>query len=147
MLSAVGVSDTYVWRASYLPTLNVTSRFVYDPDQNFDILRFGMAEWKQVAPYLLKEFYPLTPWRKDTETTEHTAYSFFDPEREEGVLLAFRQESCVRPYAEFRLPYIVQGEKYTVTDQDTGETWEIDGNVTLRFDGPRTAKLLWVKKA
>ena len=38
-LAPVGVSDTYVWRASYLPTLNVDSQFVCDKEQDFSVFR------------------------------------------------------------------------------------------------------------
>ena len=78
-LSPTGRLDAYVWRASYLPILNVDSQFVQDPDQDFDLLRWGLREWKRVSPSLRKDFYVLTPWHPETETTGFTAYVFFDP--------------------------------------------------------------------
>ena len=74
--------------------MNVDSQFVYDESQNFDMLRFGLNEWKKVAPYLLKEFYTLTPWHKEKDNTDFTAFCYYDPEKEDGVILAFRQERC-----------------------------------------------------
>ena len=140
-----GDTDEYIWRASYLPALNVDSQYVYDESQNFDILRFGINEWKKVKPYLLKEFYVLTPWHKEKDKTGFTAYCYYDPEKEEGVILAFRQEDCLVDTLTVSLPFIENCE-YSITDEDSGKTMTLRGKLTLAFDAPRSAKLLWVKK-
>ncbi len=142
-LAPTGNSDPYIWRASYLPALNVDSQFYADPDQDFSVLRNGLNEWKKVNPYLLKEFYVLTPYHKVNDTTGFTAYAYYDPEAEKGVLLAFRQENCADTSLTVNLPFA--DRKYTLTDEDTKEEYETDGSLTLRFDQPRTAKLLWIK--
>jgi alpha-galactosidase len=142
-LAPTGNSDPYIWRASYLPALNVDSQFYADPDQDFSVLRNGLNEWKKVNPYLLKEFYVLTPYHKIDDTTGFTAYAYYDPETEKGVLLAFRQENCADTSLMVNLPFA--DRKYTLTDEDTKEEYETDGSLTLRFDQPRTAKLLWIK--
>ncbi len=144
-LALDGVSDVYTWRASYLPILNVDSRFVQDEKQNFDILRFGLREWDKVKMYLVKEFYPLTPWHSEQENDGFTAYAFFDPETEKGVLLAFRQEKAEEKALSVKLPF---ADRMTLTNEDTKEkiTTE-DGVVSLTFDEPREAKLLWIDLA
>lgn len=147
-LSPTGLLDAYVWRASYLPILNVDSQFVQDPDQDFDLLRWGLGEWKRVSPYLLKDFYVLTPWHPETETTGYTAYAFFDPETLSGVLLAFRQEKCQEETVFLPLPFAGEGETFVLRDEDTGDTL-IAGRqgITLRFERPRQARLLWIRAA
>lgn len=144
-LSLTGISDPYVWRASYLPALNVDSQFVQDPDQDFGVLRFGLCEWKTVCPYLLKEFYVLTPWHSEHEKNSFTAYSFFDPESESGVLLAFRGEDCAQSNLTLSLPY-ANGENYVLTDADTGAEFTTDGSFTLTLANPREARLLYLRK-
>lgn len=146
-LAAKGVSDEYVWRASYLPALNVDSQFVYDETNNFDILRFGLSEWKKVAPFLLKEFYPLTPWHKEADTSDFTAFCYFDPKKEEGVILAFRQEKCERDTLKVKLPFIQNNERYNIIDNDSKTESLTDGMLQLYFNEKRTARLLWIKKA
>jgi len=145
-LAKTGVSDPYIWRASYLPSLNVKSQFVYNESNDFDMLRFGLNEWKKVSPYLLKEFYTLTPWHKEKDTSDFTALCFYDAHKEEGVILAFRQEKCDRNQLRIALPFVSAGDKFTLTDEDSGEKETTDGRFTLTFDEPRSAKLLWVKK-
>ena len=141
-LALTGDSDTFIWRASYLPSLNVDSQFVYDSSQDFDVLRFGLNEWKKAAPYLLKEFYVLTPWHSGQDDTGFTAFCFFDPETEKGCLLAFRQSGCEQTSLNITLPFAA--DKCTVTDEDSGKTFETGADFTLEFDQPRSSKLLWV---
>ncbi len=145
-LAKTGISDPYVWRCSYLSVLNIDSQFVYDETQNFDILRFGLAEWKKVSPYLLKDFYVLTPWHSEFDTTDFTAFCYYDPEQERGVLFAFRQEHCERNECTVKLPFAENNDNYTMTDEDTGSSSIVCGEIKLSFDSPRSAKLLWIKK-
>lgn len=144
-LALRGISDPYVWRASYLPSLNVDSQFTQDPDQDFDILRFGLNEWKRINRYLLKEFYVLTPWHSEQERDSFTAYSFFDPESETGVLLAFRGEDCAESDVSLSLPF-TNGARYLLSDTDTGAEIETQDSLILSFENPREAKLLWIKR-
>jgi alpha-galactosidase len=146
-LALTGGSDPYIWRASYLPSLNVDSQFVQDPDQDFGVLRFGLKEWKRVSPYLLKEFYTLTPWHKERDQSDFTAFSYYDPEKEEGVILAFRQENCARSRLTVALPFGDPHAEYLLTDEDSGETVSAAGQAELFFRAPRTARVIWVKKA
>jgi alpha-galactosidase len=143
-LALTGDSDVYIWRASYLPILNVDSQFVQDPDQDFGVLRFGLKEWKKVSPYLLKEFYTLTPWHSEQEKNGFCAFCYFDPAQEKGVLLAFCQEECEGRELTLDLPF--SGE-YLFTDEDSGERLKAENKLTIRFAGAREAKLLWIEKA
>ena len=146
-LDPTGISDVYTWRASYLAALNVDSQFVQDPDGDFDNLRFGINEWKKVNPYILKDFYHLTPWHSQTETDSFTAYSFFDEEKQEGVLLAFRQERCDQTTLSLALPF-PKNQQYILTDADTRYEMNVFGQETfsIDFDKPRTAKLFFIRK-
>lgn len=141
-LALKGVSDVYTWRASYLPILNVDSQFVFDETQNFDILRFGLREWKKVRPYLLKEFYVLTPWHSEKENDGFTAYCFFDPEIEKGVLFTFRQERCEKKVLSLSFPF---ADILHLTNEDNGAIISVtDGTTEISFENPREAKLFWI---
>lgn len=141
-LALDGVSDVYTWRASYLPVLNVDSRFVYDETQNFDILRFGLREWDRVKPYLLKDFYVLTPWHSEKENEGFTAYAFIDSETQKGILLAFRQEKTEEDTLTVKLPF---ADRFTLINEDTGDTiTKTDGAVSVAFANKREAKLFWI---
>ena len=138
-----GDSDVYIWRASYLPALNVDSQFVYNSDENyFDIMRFGLKEWRKVSPYLLKEFYTLTPWHDQREKDGFTAYSFYDSQRKKGILLAFRQEECNESVLSVKLPFVNDTEECILMDEDTMKSIKCTGEeFQIMFDKPRMSKL------
>ena len=140
-LDATGNTDIYIWRASYLAALNVDSQFVQDPDQDFDILRTGLREWKEVNPYLLKEFYTFTPWHHEDDTEGFTAYSYFDSETEKGVLFVFRQENCNESEITINFNY-TDGRELELCDKDTKEILCTENaQITLTLPEKRTAKL------
>jgi len=145
-LDKKGITDVYTWRASYLPALNIDSQYVYDESQNFDMLRFGIKEWKKLKPYLLKEFYTLTPWRKEQNKGDFTAFCYFDPETDSAALLVFRQEHCPRKEITLSLPFSYSGSLYTASDEDSGEVKTVSNLITVTLDEPRSAKLIWLKK-
>ena len=146
-----GQSDPYTWRASYLPALNVDSQFVQDPNQDFALLRFGLHEWKKVNPYLLKDFYVLTPWHSKDDKHGFTAYSFFDPKTEKGVLFLFRMEACPESCLRIALPYALSRDAYCLTDEDSGESRVISGpelhqGTDFILPQRRSARLIWIEK-
>lgn len=150
-LAPTGISDVYTWRASYLPSLNVDFQFVQNKENNFDILRFGLKEWKKVAPYLLKDFYILTPWHSENDRTSFSAFCYFDEETESGVIQLFRMERCEEDTIKIKLSFAENGKRYTLTDEDSGEAFSSDGK-TLRENGIcftlkelRSARLVWIK--
>ncbi len=151
-LDPTGVLDMYVWRASYLPILNVDSQYVQDPDQDFEVLRRGLREWRRMSPYMLCDFYTLTPWHTEGDDNDFTAFSYFDEAQGEGVLLAFRQEMCNESVLSVTLPYIREDAVCELLDEDSGEILCLTGRemadrgFTLTFDEPRSARLLWVRE-
>lgn len=151
----IGKTDAYSVRASYLPALHITTlQPTQNPNTDFEIYRFALNEWRRVAPYLLKEFYVLTPWHKeidetkhgDIDSTDYTVFCYFDPETEKGVVLAFREENCGKDYYSLALPFAEKGVKYRLRDEDTEEIIVVDGITKLYFPTARLARLLWLEK-
>ena len=146
-LDATGQSDVYTWRASYLPALNVDSQFTQDPDQDFSILRFGLDEWAKVNPYLLKDFYPMTPWHHRTDRAGFTAFGYNDPETDKGLMLLFRMEDCEDDTLTVTVPWMEPGCTCRLTDEDTGETWTADSaEMSFQLADKRTSRLIWTEK-
>jgi hypothetical protein len=135
----------YTWRASYLPILNVDSQYVYSPNQNFDMLRHGLAEWDSLKHLLLKDFYVLTPWHAPNDKQGFTAYAFYDPDAREGVLLAFRMEDCACDTLSLTLPFAGKDEAFLLTNADDGSSIQTTGSFTLTLPHPRCAQLYRIR--
>jgi len=67
------------------------------------------------------------------------------------VLLAFRQEKCREDTLLVTLPFAGDREHVLLTDEDTEQRLETSGDdaarqgITLRFETPRQARLLWIR--
>lgn len=120
-LGLSGTTDEYSWRCSYLPALNVEARFVKEPKFDLDMVRYGLRTWKEVVPYLLKEFYVLTPWQDHEDKTGFTSFAYYDPDTKKGVLFIFRREECEMDTIELDLPFIKDGSSVVLADENTGE--------------------------
>jgi alpha-galactosidase len=148
---AKGMLDTYTWRASYLPIINIDTQFAQDPDQDFSILINGMAEWKRVNPYLLKDFYSLTPWHSGEDKSGFTSYCYYDEDEGRGVLFVFRGEECEGDGVGLRLPFADRNASYALTDEDSGDLLTLTGNTAadgfgISVESKRQAKLIWIEK-
>jgi alpha-galactosidase len=84
-----------------------------------------MAEWKQVIPAFLGDYYPLTPYSLTGDVW--MAWQFDRPEQGEGVVEAFRRADSVYETARFRLSGLDPDARYTLTDLDTQKTAETTG--------------------
>lgn len=145
-LDTDGVRDMYVWRASYLPALNVNACWSQRPDTDFEMVRAGIREWETVRPYLLKDFYALTPWHSQEDRTGWTAWAWFDPQTGKGVLQAFRMEDCPDARCTLRLPFAGARQLCRLRDADTGEVHIQTGEpFTLTLQQPRSAALLYLE--
>ncbi len=140
-LGLSGTTDEYSWRCSYLPILNVEARFVKEPKFDLDMVRYGLRTWKEVVPYLLKEFYVLTPWHDHEDKSGFTSFAYYDPDTKKGVLFAFRQEDCESDKLEIVLPFMKDGKLCELTDENTGATITCtEPELSLTFDKPRMSK-------
>lgn len=132
-----GGSTFYITRASWLPVYNISEVFTHDVELDFDRLRATFGEWKKYNHLLVKDMYPLTPWHKPEDTSSWTAIAWRDREADETVLQVFRQETCEEPEYTAFLKFLDPGKKYTVTNEDTGETLNKTGE-ELASEGIKT---------
>jgi alpha-galactosidase len=109
--------DTYSMRGSYLPTLAINSEF-NNAAVPYSVLRNSLSEWKQVSPYLLKDFYTLTPWQNGVDTSHWTAYMYFDAAQEKGVLQAFRPLNATELSYKVKFKGVNEDKFYKLTDPD-----------------------------
>jgi alpha-galactosidase len=75
-------------------------------------------ECRKVAPYMLGDYYPLTPY--SLKTGDWIAWQFDRPELRGGVVQAFRRDENAVPTQVLRLRGLVPSAKYEVTDLDAG---------------------------
>ncbi len=112
-------------------------------------LKLRVAEAKRCRPYFYGDFYPLTQgnWSNDA----WLAFATFLPDKEEGVIIAFRREKCPLSAIVADLQFVDSNKKYAFEDADSGEVTTLEGaeieknGYTIRADEPRTSKVIYFK--
>ena len=117
-------TDAYIFRSQMCPWFTAC----YDvrrTDLDYDALRKLHAQWKQIAPLFMKDFYPLTPYA--TENTAWVAWQFHDPEKGQGVIQAFRRSESFYEAASLQVQAVDEKARYVVSDLDNGKDREMSG--------------------
>lgn len=115
--SGLGASDKYWFRSCIFPA----SRVGWDTrkqDLDYPLLRRMIAEYARVEPYLLSDFYPLTPY--SLQKTAWIAWQYDDPEQGGGAVQAFRRPECEGDSMTLKLRGLVPNAKYLVENLDGG---------------------------
>ena len=90
--------------------------------------------------------YILTDWHPEKDMTDWTVICYFSKEKGEGVITAFRMEECEKDSFTVSLSF-TQGEKYRLTDADTGKETVTDELYALNLGKKRSSALVFIKKA
>jgi alpha-galactosidase len=82
-------------------------------------------ECRQVAPFLLGDYYPLTPY--SIQANDWIAWQFHRPELGGGVVQAFRRDRNEAPTQILRLRGLTPAAKYEISDLDGGKPQKLTG--------------------
>ena len=126
---AYGLDDRYPFRsamsASMTHCLDVRRK-----DLNYELLRQLFKQWHQLAPYLLADYYPLSPF--STGTDVWMAWQFNRPESGDGMVQVFRRHDSPYETATYGLRGLEEAASYDVTDIDTGEARRLSGRELMQ---------------
>jgi alpha-galactosidase len=116
--------NVYMFRSCIFPA----SRVGWDTrktDLDYGLLKRMVAEFERVEPYLLGDFYPLTPYSLDEKNW--MAWQFDAPEKGEGAVQAFRREKCDADSVRLKLGGLEPDAVYVLTNFDSPEAIEMTG--------------------
>jgi alpha-galactosidase len=127
--------------SSWLP-FQGTGCYLYEPYgyRSFYLTGFGMggltpenkaaqqkayAECARIAPLMLGDYYPLTPYNRAKD--RWIAWQFNRPEQGDGLVQAFRRPDCASPSITLRLHRLKASARYEVTNFDLPSTCTVSG--------------------
>lgn len=116
--------DPYLMRSAYAPAYRI-GYDTADPKRDVKMLRQAVGEIRQIDPYLLGDYYPLTPY--SVEKNVWIAWQYNSPEKGGGVVQAFRRDESSVVSTKLKLRGLDPGVDYQVTN--------LDGNVTRKMSG------------
>ena len=94
-------------------------------DVDWDLYRRLVAQWRQVAPCMLGDYYPLTA--HSLQAGQWIAWQFNRPEQGDGVVQAFRRDKCDDTTKAFRLSGLDPAAQYEFTNFDVEGTTRVSG--------------------
>jgi alpha-galactosidase len=120
--------DAYNFRSNMSSSLTLC----YDMRRNdldYSLAKKLFSELKQIGPDFFGDFYPLTPY--SLLKKEWMAWQYDRPEKGEGIVQAFRRDSCEAVTRTFRLSGLNPAVLYEVTNFDTQGSVKISGKDLL----------------
>ena len=132
--SGLEASDPYWFRSCIFPASRVGGWDTRKKDLDHALLRRMVAAFREVQPYLLGDYYPLTLY--SLQVNAWIAWQFDEPELEGGMVQAFRRDECPEASSTLKLGGLDPEASYAVKDLDTGKTRVIAGR-ELTEDGLR----------
>ncbi|MCR4412353.1 MAG: alpha-galactosidase [Thermoguttaceae bacterium] len=117
--------EPYAYRSFYLPSFGMGTL----TPENTAAQQRAYAECRQVAPRMLGDYYPLTPYHRDMN--RWIAWQFDRPEAGDGVVQAFRRPQCAERTGRYRLRGLDAQASYDVTNLDSAQTQTFAGRELL----------------
>ena len=114
----------YAARSHYCPAFGFCAD-VRQAGIDWESFRRVIDDWRQVAPNLLGDFYPLTPYSLADDTW--MAWQFNRPELGEGVVQAFRRSASIYLAARLPLQGLEPDASYACTNLDAPGTTVMTG--------------------
>ena len=119
------LDEPYAYRSFDLPSCGMGAL----TEKNAAAQRKAYAECRLVAPLMLADYYPLTPYSRDL--TRWIAWQFNRPEQGDGVVQAFRRPKNAEKAVRFRLRGLDPDARYAVTNLDSGASQTLAGRELL----------------
>jgi alpha-galactosidase len=113
--------EPYAYRSFYLPSFGMGGL----NDENIAAQQTAYKECRLVAPLMLADYYPLTPYSR--ERNAWIAWQFDQPETGKGCVQVFRRPECADSEMCFRLHGVERDSRYKVTNLDSGKSQLLTG--------------------
>jgi alpha-galactosidase len=113
--------EPYAYRSFYLPSFGMGTLTA----ENTAAQQKAYAECRQVAPLMLGDYYPLTPYTLVLD--QWIAWQFHRPEQGDGVVQAFRRPNCALGSASYRLRGLGAAAQYELANFDVKGTTKCSG--------------------
>ena len=108
--------EPYAYRSFYLPSFGMGSLTA----KNKPAQQRAYAECRQIAPLMLADYYPLTPYSR--ELNRWIAWQFYRPQTGEGVVQAFRRPQAADDTLTVKLRGLDPNRRYEIKDFDRPAT-------------------------
>ncbi|MGN1214702.1 MAG: glycoside hydrolase family 36 protein [Candidatus Cryptobacteroides sp.] len=124
--TALAGSDAFRTRSSFNAAV-IFNWKITSPGFNILEMQKRIAEFHDIRPYFLEDYYPLTGYGDTTSDDIWLAYQLNRESDGSGRILAFRRSGCPDDRIQVQLRGLQPDAVYVLADQDTGEEIEKTG--------------------
>ncbi len=142
--SGFSPADAY-WARSVMGPIVGVGVDTRKTDCDYETLRRLVEQIRAVQPCYLGDYYPLTPYSKNSDVW--TAWQFDRPSIDRGLIQAFRRKTCAAGSITLKLRGLVPDANYELTNLDGGAPRRALGRelanpgLTVEAPAPQTALL------
>jgi alpha-galactosidase len=96
-----------------------------DPKVDYEPIKKLVAQWRELSPNIVGDFYPLTPY--SLSDNAWLAWQYNRPEAGAGMVQVFRRANCAEETIRLRLRGLEPEAAYQVKDIDTSKSQTLTG--------------------
>ena len=145
-------ADIYAMRSAMLPITQYSGDFYYNPSNvDWESMLQYKRERNEYEKYFYSDFYVLTPYNGISDTKNWTAYMYFNPNTDSGVISAFRAVNCEQSQYTLKVKGVNPNHYYTIRDVDGyNSVQRIKGSaliqgLPLKAKTARTALIIYIE--
>jgi len=120
------IYEPYALRSFYLPSFGMGGL----NKQSLAAQKKAYAECARIAPLMLADYYPLTPY--NLQPDKWIAWQFSRPERGDGAIQAFRHSRCENEDVVLKLKGLEPSARYRIENLDSPSTQTVSGKELMR---------------
>jgi alpha-galactosidase len=121
--------DPYAFWSKATPCI-VCGVDIRDKGIDYASMRRLFKQWREISPFYYGDYYPLTKCNADKNAW--IAWQFNDPEKNAGVVQAFRRSDCIYEAARLKLRGLDPKVRYQLTQLDPPSQSEMAGEELLQ---------------
>lgn len=138
--------DKYTCRSSLSSAVTFNWKITEAGVSIYD-MRDRQAEFEELRPYFLEDYYPLSGIDNTTAENTWLAYQLYRKSDDSGYIVAFRRKECPDKDCKVKLFGMNLDKTYLLINKDTGDSIrktgkELSEGLTLTLDEPRSSMII-----
>jgi alpha-galactosidase len=119
--TSVYKTDNYTFRSGLGATMVMNWEVTGRNSESIPAIQKCIADYKPLRPYFYGDYYPLTGTLNMTQDNVWLAYQLNRPDKEDGIVIAFRRQDCTVESIDVKLRGLDPASKYELLDVDSGK--------------------------
>lgn len=126
-------TENYTFRSGLGATMVMNWEVTGRNSESIPAIQKCIADYKSLRSYFYGDYYPLTGTRNMTSDSVWLAYQLSRPDKEDGIILAFRRKDCMAESAEVRLSGLDPVSNYELVNEGSDTMIKTGNELMQKF--------------